>query len=158
MDPPGTGKTTLAEIVATKTERTLRLAERGRLRRQGAAGGVGRSPDTTGDPRRHERCCSIDELHHFNKLQQDVLLPDVEAGVVSLIGATTSNPFFALVSALISRSQVFEFQPLTQDDLLLLMRRALSDTERGLGKRKLRSMTMRLSFWPMCVMVMRVVR
>ena len=63
--------------------------------------------------------------------------PDVEAGIVSLVGATTSNPFFALVSALISRSQVFEFQMLDQADILTLMRRALTDTERGLGKRKL---------------------
>jgi putative ATPase len=76
----------------------------------------------------------IDELHHFNRTQQDVLLPDVEEGVVTLIGATTANPFFSLVSPLVSRSRVFEFQPLSQDDILGLLQRALVDRERGLGK------------------------
>src|SRR6185369_4655961 len=76
----------------------------------------------------------IDELHRFNRTQQDVLLPDVEEGVVSLVGATTQNPFFSLVSPLVSRSQVFEFRPLTQDDILSLLRRALQDRERGLSE------------------------
>lgn len=134
--PPGTGKTTLAEIVATKTERTF-------VSLNAAACGVKELREVLEDARvrlqtRGKRTLLfIDELHHFNKLQQDVLLPDVEAGVVSLIGATTSNPFFALVSALISRSQVFEFHTLSQDDILTLMRRALTDEARGLGKRKL---------------------
>ena len=76
----------------------------------------------------------VDELHHFNKTQQDVLLPDVESGAVRLIGATTSNPFFALVSPLVSRSQVFEFRALAQEDILGLLRRAISDRDRGLGQ------------------------
>jgi putative ATPase len=75
----------------------------------------------------------IDEIHRFNKAQQDVLLPDVESGVVRLIGATTHNPFFFVNSPLVSRSQIFELQPLTEEDLLELLRRALADAERGLG-------------------------
>jgi putative ATPase len=75
----------------------------------------------------------IDEIHRFNKAQQDVLLPDVENGVVKLIGATTHNPFFFVNSPLVSRSQIFELQPLTEADLLGLMKHALADSERGLG-------------------------
>ena len=75
----------------------------------------------------------VDELHHFNRTQQDVLLPDVESGVVRLIGATTENPFFSLVSPLVSRSQVFEFKPVEPDDVREVLERALTDCERGLG-------------------------
>src|SRR5690242_5202940 len=75
----------------------------------------------------------IDEIHHFNKAQQDILLPDVEAGNLRLIGATTYNPFFYVNSALVSRSQVFQLNPLTVDQLEALIDRALADKERGLG-------------------------
>jgi putative ATPase len=75
----------------------------------------------------------IDEIHRFNRAQQDVLLPDVESGAVKLIGATTHNPFFFINSPLVSRSQVFELRALEESDLLDLLRRALSDSERGLG-------------------------
>jgi putative ATPase len=75
----------------------------------------------------------IDELHHFNRTQQDVLLPEVEEGIVSLIGATTQNPFFALNSPLVSRSQIFTFEPLSCDDIKKMLRMALTDRERGLG-------------------------
>jgi putative ATPase len=80
----------------------------------------------------------IDEIHRFNKAQQDALLPDVEEGVVTLVGATTSNPFFAVNSALVSRSQVFEFQPLAAEEIKSLIRRALADEERGLGQHDVR--------------------
>ena len=75
----------------------------------------------------------IDEIHRFNKAQQDVLMPDIEEGNIILIGATVFNPFFALVSPLLSRSLIFELQPLSPDDLMVLLRRALADKERGLG-------------------------
>ncbi|MFM7037375.1 MAG: replication-associated recombination protein A, partial [Planctomycetaceae bacterium] len=78
----------------------------------------------------------IDELHRFSRSQQDILLPDVESGTISLIGATTANPFFSLVAPLISRSQVFEFRELSQADLESLMRRALEDSRRGLAAHK----------------------
>src|SRR5208282_3491168 len=79
----------------------------------------------------------IDEIHRFNKAQQDVLLPDVESGVVKLIGATTHNPFFFVNSPLVSRSQIFELRPLSEEDLYLLLQRALKDEERGLGYLKI---------------------
>src|SRR5207245_112631 len=75
----------------------------------------------------------VDELHRFNRAQQDVLLPDVEEGVIILIGATTQNPFFAINSPLLSRSQIFTFEPLTKEHIKTIVRRALADTERGLG-------------------------
>ena len=76
----------------------------------------------------------LDEIHHFNKTQQDALLPDVERGLVTLIGLTTENPFFYVNAALISRSTVYEFFPISDDDLRPLLRRAMADPERGLGK------------------------
>jgi putative ATPase len=76
----------------------------------------------------------VDEIHRFNKAQQDVLLPDVENGGVILVGATTQNPFFAINSALVSRSRVFQFQSLSAEDIKAILRRALADKERGLGQ------------------------
>ena len=81
----------------------------------------------------------IDEIHRFNKAQQDVLLPDVESGVVRLIGATTHNPFFFVNSPLVSRSQIFELRPLAEEDLYALLQRALADAERGLGYLKVQA-------------------
>lgn len=80
----------------------------------------------------------VDEIHRFNKSQQDVLLPDVESGVIRLIGATTHNPFFFVNSPLVSRSQIFELKPLSEDDLFDLLARALMDADRGLGYLKLK--------------------
>jgi putative ATPase len=79
----------------------------------------------------------VDEIHRFNKAQQDVLLPDVESGVVRLIGATTHNPFFFVNSPLVSRSQIFELRPLSEEELLALLKSALADAERGLGRMKI---------------------
>jgi putative ATPase len=80
----------------------------------------------------------IDEIHRFNKSQQDVLLPDVESGVIRLIGATTHNPFFFVNSPLVSRSQIFELKPLSEDELFDLIARALMDADRGIGFMKLK--------------------
>ncbi len=80
----------------------------------------------------------VDEIHRFNKPQQEVLLPDVEEGVVILVGATTENPFFTVVSALVSRSRIFQFEPLSSEDMKTLIRRAMADKERGLGNYHIR--------------------
>jgi putative ATPase len=134
--PPGTGKTSLAQIIARQTKshferlsgvesnvadmRRVLSAAANRLENTGAA-----------------TILFIDEIHRFNKAQQDVLLPDVESGVIKLIGATTHNPFFFVNSPLVSRSQIFELRPLTEADLFLVLQRALADPERGLGYLKI---------------------
>ena len=130
--PPGTGKTALAHIIAQATRahfESLNATSAGVAELREA---IARAKERTRlDGRR--TILFIDEIHRFNKAQQDVLMPDVEQGNPILIGATTMNPFFALVSALLSRSIVCEFKPLAQDDILVLLARALTDRERGLG-------------------------
>ncbi|MFP4056971.1 MAG: replication-associated recombination protein A [Candidatus Brocadiia bacterium] len=130
--PPGTGKTALAHVIANHTEAKFEALN-------AAAAGVADVRERLAAARDRRRASGrrtvlfVDELHRFNKAQQDVLLPDVERGVVLLIGATTHNPFFTVVPALVSRSQIFEFQPLGPEDIQTLLRRALEDEERGLG-------------------------
>ena len=130
--PPGSGKTTLARVIAEMTHakfvrisgvesnvaemRRVLAAATNRLRTSG-----------------QNTILFVDEIHHFNKAQQDILLPDVEAGNLRFIGATTYNPFFYVNSALVSRSQVFRLEPLSVEQLEQLIDRALADKERGLG-------------------------
>ena len=131
--PPGTGKTSLAELIARHTRcefATLNAAASG-VKELRSLLDQARDRLASGDRR---TLLFVDELHHFNRVQQDVLLPDVESGVVCLIGATTANPFFSLVSPLVSRSQVFEFRALTCEHVRLLLQRALEDHKRGLGR------------------------
>ena len=134
--PPGTGKTSLAQIIARQTkskfERLSGVESNVADMRRVLAGALNRL-DNTGQP----TILFIDEIHRFNKSQQDVLLPDVESGVVKLIGATTHNPFFFVNSPLVSRSQIFELRPLTEEELFSLLQRALADGERGLGYLKI---------------------
>jgi putative ATPase len=136
--PPGTGKTSLAQIIAGQTrskfERLSGVESNVADMRRVLAGASNRLENTG-----RSTILFIDEIHRFNKAQQDVLLPDVESGVVRLIGATTHNPFFFVNSPLVSRSQIFELQPLNAEDLLGLLRRALTDPERGLGAAKIRA-------------------
>ena len=130
--PPGTGKTSLAQIIARQTQRKFErlsgvesnVADMRRVLALAANRLENKGQSTI---------LFIDEIHRFNKAQQDVLLPDVEGGVVRLIGATTHNPFFFINSPLVSRSQIFELRPLAEEDLYVLLQRALADQERGLG-------------------------
>src|SRR6266516_4154849 len=130
--PPGSGKTTLARIIAEITHAKF-------IRISGVESNVAEMRRVIAAATNRLRTSGqrtilfIDEIHHFNKAQQDILLPDVEAGNLRLIGATTYNPFFYVNSALVSRSQVFRLEPLSVQQLEQLIDRALADKERGLG-------------------------
>ena len=133
--PPGTGKTSLAQIIANQTKSRFErlsgvesnVADMRRVLAT-AANRLANSGATT--------LLFIDEIHRFNKSQQDTLLPDVENGIVRLIGATTHNPFFFVNSPLVSRSQIFELEPISQAEIARLIQRALGDDDRGLGHLK----------------------
>ena len=131
--PPGTGTTTLAQIIAEMTqakfERLSGVESNVADMRRVVAAAANRLR-TSGQ----RTILFVDEIHHFNKAQQDILLPDVESGNLRLIGATTYNPFFYVNSALVSRSQVFQLESLKVEQLEQLIDRALADEERGLGK------------------------
>ncbi len=134
--PPGTGKTSLAQIIARQTKskfERLSGVESNVADMRRVLSAASNRLENTGQ----STILFVDEIHRFNKAQQDVLLPDVESGVIKLIGATTHNPFFFVNSPLVSRSQIFELRPLTEDDLFSLLQRALTDAERGLGYLKI---------------------
>jgi putative ATPase len=134
--PPGTGKTTLAQLVANQTSSHFvtisavlagvadlrRIIEDARERRR---------------LHRQKTILFIDEVHRWNKAQQDALLPHVESGLITLIGATTENPYFDVIKSLVSRSRVFQLYALTGDDIHLILERAINDPVRGYGNRKL---------------------
>jgi putative ATPase len=131
--PPGSGKTTLAHVVAEMTHSEF-------IRLSGVESNVAEMRKVVAAAANRLRTAGrktivfIDEIHHFNKAQQDILLPDVESGNLRLIGATTYNPYFYVNSALVSRSLVFRLEPLTVEQLELLIDRAVADAERGLGR------------------------
>jgi putative ATPase len=130
--PPGTGKTTLAQIIAAMTQsKFVRLSgvESNVAEMRKVVAAAANRLRTSGQ----KTILFVDEIHHFNKAQQDILLPDVESGNLRLIGATTYNPFFYVNSALVSRSQVFQLESLGVEELEMLIDRALADKERGLG-------------------------
>src|SRR6195256_3052303 len=136
--PPGTGKPSLAQIIARQTKSKfewLSGVESNVADMRRVLAGAANRLDNTGQP----TILFIDEIHRFNKAQQDVLLPDVESGVIRLIGATTHNPFFFVNSPLVSRSQIFELRPLSEQELYDLLQRALGDVERGLGYMKIQA-------------------
>ena len=131
--PPGCGKTSFAEVIARETgSRFVRI--------NAVMSNVAELREILGVARKMPESRTllfIDELHRFNKSQQDLLLPDVEEGAVRLIGATTHNPGFYVNPPLLSRSHLFRLEPLSTDAVATVLRRALEDDERGLGKRKI---------------------
>ena len=130
--PPGTGKTSLAEAIARETKSRF-------VRINAVMSGVAELRDVLAAARRRPEAATIlfiDELHRFNKAQQDLLLPDVEEGFVRLIGATTHNPGFYVNPPLLSRSHLFRLEPLAPAAVATVLRRALTDVERGLGARR----------------------
>lgn len=144
--PPGTGKTTLARVIANSTDRAF-VAE------NAASVGVKRIREiieeaaTRYTESQRRTILFLDEIHRFSKSQQDVLLKDVEHGRVTLIGATTENPMFAVNSALVSRSTVFRLEPLSEEDIARVIRQAIADPERGFGKLDLRVADDAIAHW-----------
>ena len=130
--PPGTGKTTLAKVIAGTTKAEFTQINATIAGKKDMEEVVNKAKDNLGMYGK-KTILFIDEIHRFNKGQQDYLLPFVEDGTVILIGATTENPYFEVNGALISRSVVFELKPLTADDIKVLLNRAVTDKERGMG-------------------------
>src|SRR5713226_3477496 len=135
--PPGTGKTTLAKIIARMTKADF-------IEFSAVLAGIKEIKQVMADAERARQYGTrtivfIDEIHRFNKAQQDAFLPHVEKGNIRLIGATTENPSFEIISALLSRSRVYVLKPLTEEQIVELLKRALTDEERGLGTMKLRT-------------------
>jgi len=144
--PPGTGKTTLAQLIATYTKSHFEQVN---------AAGVGVKEVRAILDRAKEQLANggkrtvlfLDEIHRFNRAQQDILLPDVEAGLILLVGATTENPFFAVNSPLVSRSQIFQFAPLSEEEIKSLVRRAIADKDRVYGNLSIQVDEDALNLW-----------
>jgi putative ATPase len=144
--PPGTGKTTLAQLVATYTKSHFEQVNAAAVGVKEVRAILDAAKERLGNAGART-VLFLDEIHRFNRAQQDILLGDVEAGYVLLVGATTENPFFAVNSPLISRSQIFQFAPLSEDEIRLLVRRALDDPERGFGKVPIRIDPEAIDLW-----------
>src|SRR5512135_1942408 len=135
--PPGTGKTTLAQIIARMTKAEF-------IEFSAVLAGIKEIKQVMADAERAKQYGTrtivfIDEIHRFNKAQQDAFLPHVEKGNIRLIGATTENPSFEIISALLSRSRVYVLNPLAEEQIVELLRRAMADKDRGLGWLELRA-------------------
>src|SRR3954447_12210605 len=129
--PPGVGKTTLAHVIAKRTKAEF-------IEFSAVLAGIKEIKQVMADAEKARQYGTrtivfVDEIHRFNKAQQDAFLPHVEKGNIRLIGATTENPSFEIISALLSRARVYVLNPLTEEQILELLRRALTDEERGLG-------------------------
>ena len=144
--PPGTGKTTLAQLIARSTNRRFEQANAAEI-------GVREVRRVLDDARsalendRQRTIFFLDEIHRFSRSQQDVLLHDVERGIITLIGATTQNPFFAINAPLVSRSQIFQFQPLDTPQITTILNRAITDRQNGYGDLDLRVSDEAIQHW-----------
>jgi putative ATPase len=144
--PPGTGKTTLAEIIANYTKSHFEQVNAAAVGVKEVRGILDAAKERLGNGGLRT-VLFLDEIHRFNRAQQDILLPDVENGLIILIGATTENPFFAVNAPLVSRSQIFQFTPLTEQEIRGLVERAIKDPERGYGKLKIGIANEAIDLW-----------
>lgn len=133
--PSGTGKTTLAKVIANTTSANFTQINATAAGKKDMEEVIKKAKDYAGMYGR-KTILFVDEIHRFNKGQQDYLLPFVEDGTVILIGATTENPYFEVNSALVSRSTIFELKPLSSEDIKILILRAVNDEEKGMGSYK----------------------
>lgn len=134
--PPGTGKTTLARLIAVSTKSHFAAVSAVTSGVQDLRQVIAEAKDRR-KLRGQRTTVLVDEIHRFNKAQQDALLPHVEDGTIVFIGCTTENPYFSVIPALVSRSRVYHFNPLSEEDLTILLERALADPERGFGRVKI---------------------
>src|SRR3954471_15218798 len=130
--PPGTGKTTLAHLIANYTKSHFVEVNAAAVGVKEVRAIIEEAKERLGNSG-ERTVLFLDEIHRFNRAQQDILLPDVESGQILLVGATTENPFFAVNSPLVSRSQIFQFAALSEEEIRALIRRAVADKERGFG-------------------------
>src|SRR5258705_2338441 len=144
--PPGTGKTTLAQLIASYTRSHFEQVNAAAVGVKDVRAILDAAKERLANAS-ERTVLFLDEIHRFNRAQQDILLPDVEAGYVILVGATTENPFFAVNSPLISRSQIFQFAPLSEDDIRALVDRAIHDKERGFGNVPIRIDREAIDLW-----------
>ena len=144
--PPGTGKTTLAQLIALHTKSHFEQLNAASVGVKEVRAVLDSARERLANSR-HRTVLFLDEIHRFNRAQQDILLPDVESGRILLVGATTENPFFSVNSPLVSRSQIFQFAALSEADIISLLRRAIADPERGFGKLPLEVDEQALRHW-----------
>ena len=144
--PPGTGKTTLAQIIAQYTQCHFEQVNAASVGVKEVRQIIDAAKDRLGNSGQRT-VLFLDELHRFNRAQQDILLPDVESGQIILVGATTENPFFSVNSPLVSRSQIFQFATLSEEDIRGLVRRAIADTVNGYGKLQIELDSKALDLW-----------
>src|SRR5258705_4675899 len=144
--PPGTGKTTLASLIANYSKSHFEQLNASAVGVKEVRAVLDAARERLG-LNNQRTVLFLDEIHRFNRAQQDILLPDVENGLVLLVGATTENPFFAVNSPLVSRSQIFQFTALSEDDIKSLIKRAIADKERGFGNLNIQLDDAALNLW-----------
>src|SRR3954454_16014919 len=144
--PPGTGKTTLAQLIASYTKSHFEQVNAAAVGVKEVRQILDTAKERLGNTG-ERTVLFLDEIHRFNRAQQDILLGDVENGHILLVGATTENPFFAVNSPLVSRSQIFQFTPISEEDIRTLVDRAIKDPERGYGKLDVRIDEEAVNLW-----------
>src|SRR5688572_27471530 len=144
--PPGTGKTTLAQLIASYSKSHFEQVNAAAVGVKEVRAILDAAKERLGNAGLRT-VLFLDEIHRFNRAQQDILLPDVENGQILLVGATTENPFFSVNSPLVSRSQIFQFTALSEEDIKAVIKRAIADKDRGFGNLKIQLDDDALNLW-----------